>query len=445
MPTYDLAVVGAGPAGLMAARTAAENGLKVVLLERNKEVAPVKRGCGMVLLTLNEPYFGEEKICLNREKGELSFPSQGFSVTYEGPSRDLFSWHIFSPGGELAQFGDTQNGLALGEDARTSAVHDKGALLQGLLRDCEELGVNVLLGTNVAGVEKKREKVHVVCEVNNLEVSYVIAADGVNSRLAQALELNRERTYYGLMKIQGVELEGVEKFDTNTFYSFVTGSEHPTYSVLIPLAGQADGGFRAFTVVFDPEIDVAENLQFFLTKSLHAPFFKNSRIMTKTSSVENIFSPMKVPYRDQVLFIGDAAWCQEIEITSALMCGWNAGNVIASALKESKIGKDGVESYLHWWDTACMRSHDYRNYLRNYALCFLMTDEEIDYLFSQVNAIMPAIFNPYRAFDLLGEELAGSMEKISKERPDIFKKIQTFSSASMETLMEKPMKAALKL
>ncbi len=74
-----------------------------------------------------------------------------------------------------------------------------------------------------------------------------------------------------------------------------------------------------------------------------------------------------------------------------------------------------------------------------------MTDEEIDYLFSQVNAVMPAIFNPYRAFDLLGEELAGSMEKISKERPDIFKKIQTFSSASMETLMEKPMKAALKL
>jgi len=322
MTTYDLAIVGAGPAGLMAARTAAENGLKVVLLERNKEIAPVKRGCGMVLLTLNEPYFGEEKICLKRENGELSFRSQGFSVTYESHSRDLFSWHIFSPGGELVQFGDTQKGLEVGENARTSAVHDKGALLQGLLRDCEELGVKVLMGTNVAGVEKKREKVHIVCEVDNLEASYVIAADGVNSRLAQALEMNSGRTYYGLMKIQGCELEGVEKFDSNTFYSFVTGREHPTYSVLIPLAGQEDGGFRAFTVVFDPEID---------------------------------------------------------------------------------------------------------------------------YLFSQVNAVMPAIFNPYRAFDLLGKELAGSMEKISKERPDIFKKIQTFSSASMETLMEKPLKAALKL
>ena len=31
---YDLLVVGAGPAGLMAAKTAGENGLRVALLER---------------------------------------------------------------------------------------------------------------------------------------------------------------------------------------------------------------------------------------------------------------------------------------------------------------------------------------------------------------------------------------------------------------------------
>jgi digeranylgeranylglycerophospholipid reductase len=30
---YDVAIVGAGPGGLIAAKTAAENGLKVVLIE----------------------------------------------------------------------------------------------------------------------------------------------------------------------------------------------------------------------------------------------------------------------------------------------------------------------------------------------------------------------------------------------------------------------------
>ncbi len=34
---YDLIVVGDGPGGLMAAKTAAEDGLKVIMVERKKE------------------------------------------------------------------------------------------------------------------------------------------------------------------------------------------------------------------------------------------------------------------------------------------------------------------------------------------------------------------------------------------------------------------------
>ena len=35
---YDLVIVGAGPAGLMAAKTAGENGLKVALIERKSVI-----------------------------------------------------------------------------------------------------------------------------------------------------------------------------------------------------------------------------------------------------------------------------------------------------------------------------------------------------------------------------------------------------------------------
>ena len=42
---YDLIVVGGGPGGLMAAKTAAEDGLKVLLIERRKKFADFRRSC----------------------------------------------------------------------------------------------------------------------------------------------------------------------------------------------------------------------------------------------------------------------------------------------------------------------------------------------------------------------------------------------------------------
>ena len=38
---YDLIVVGGGPAGLMAAKIAAEDGLRVILVERKKNIAKI--------------------------------------------------------------------------------------------------------------------------------------------------------------------------------------------------------------------------------------------------------------------------------------------------------------------------------------------------------------------------------------------------------------------
>ena len=42
---YDISVIGAGPAGLMAAKRAAEHGLKVIVIEKRKEIANVTRAC----------------------------------------------------------------------------------------------------------------------------------------------------------------------------------------------------------------------------------------------------------------------------------------------------------------------------------------------------------------------------------------------------------------
>ena len=92
---YDLIVVGAGPAGLMAAKTAGENGLHVALIERKEKIAEINRACSMMLVSLAGKYLGDRIVLSQREK-RLCFPGYGFSIPYEGSIR-IFTHGSYTP------------------------------------------------------------------------------------------------------------------------------------------------------------------------------------------------------------------------------------------------------------------------------------------------------------------------------------------------------------
>ena len=102
---YDLIVVGAGPAGLMAAKTAAEQGLTVALLDRKKTITDINRACSMMIVTLTGKYLND-RVSINTRDNRLCFPAYGFSIPYDGKHQNFYSWSIYSYKGNKIQLGD---------------------------------------------------------------------------------------------------------------------------------------------------------------------------------------------------------------------------------------------------------------------------------------------------------------------------------------------------
>jgi len=90
---YDVVIVGAGPTGLMAAKTAAEKGMKAIVIERKKDVSSIRRACCSHLV-MDDDYENES---IQVGDGKIIFPKNGFEVRYEGPTLNLTDKYFNSP------------------------------------------------------------------------------------------------------------------------------------------------------------------------------------------------------------------------------------------------------------------------------------------------------------------------------------------------------------
>ncbi|MCK4696857.1 MAG: NAD(P)/FAD-dependent oxidoreductase, partial [Dehalococcoidia bacterium] len=213
---YDLIVVGGGPGGLMAAKTAAEDGLKVVLIERKRNITEITRTCLQIFYIRKlsackaglhgDGYIEPVSVEVNDHAYRFHFPGPGFSLDYNGPIKPYYNWIEVSPSGyQIYRRKDTIWGF----------FYDKEVFLAGLLASAQKAGAEILPGTIGMAAENTPDGVKVRVRgkagEQTLEAKKAIAADGVSSNIVDSLGLNKKRQAIGpSMKLVCYEMEGVE-------------------------------------------------------------------------------------------------------------------------------------------------------------------------------------------------------------------------------------------
>jgi digeranylgeranylglycerophospholipid reductase len=165
---YDVVVVGAGPAGTVTARFAAESGAKVIIVERRQEIGvPVLCGEGV-----------SRKI----DQWNILEGKRWIASSMDGA-------RIYSPDGTMVKLSADMAGN------ETGYVIYRDIFDQELAHQAVKAGTKIMMNTTATGLLKKNDKIKGVKvkqfdEEFEIEADIVVGADGVESNIGVGLKLD---------------------------------------------------------------------------------------------------------------------------------------------------------------------------------------------------------------------------------------------------------------
>ena len=320
---YNVVVIGAGPAGSVAARSAAENGASVLILERDREPGiPVRCAEGVShngiapFIEIDERWIAAKitKAVLNSPDGNRALMlNNGLGYVLE---RRLFDTALC----DLA--------CSYGAELKTKAdaldlIWDNG---------------------KIVGVTYKH-----FGEIKEAYCNIVIGADGVESRVGRwagiktALSLEDvESGFQYTMSNIDVDPEACELFFGNDLvpggYIWIFPKSNTTANVGLALAGSRIG-----------DKTPKEYLDDFVEKR-----FPNGKINYIVAGGVPTSATLNEIVKDNIMLVGDAA--RQVNpitgggIVQAMIAAEIAGRIAADAVKEDKFDKKFLKKYVKEWD-----------------------------------------------------------------------------------------------
>jgi digeranylgeranylglycerophospholipid reductase len=313
---WDIAIVGAGPSGASTAKFAAEKGLKVLVVERKKEIG-FPSPCAGYVSKLVSRYFKIDRKCIQQEIERMRtfFPSgkvhvaemQGWIV-----NRSLFD--------KLLAIQAAQAGAKFSVDSE--AVD--------LIKDAEVRGI----------VFKKHSKTHKV------EAKVIVGADGVLSRVAKwsgLPTLNKQ----DIAICPQYEMVNVKLDNPSFAETYFTVDYAPGAYVWIYPTGKDSAkvglGIKKFLANASP----FEYLNRFINEHpIASEKFKDATVISSIVGLVPIGGVIEKTYTNNLLLVGDAAGMADPISGAGIISGILAGKIAAKVAHEAIEDRDTSEERL---------------------------------------------------------------------------------------------------
>ncbi len=388
MEKYDIIIVGAGPAGSMAAKEAAKAGASVLVLERRKEIgAPVRCGEG-----IGSHWLAEMGIKINEK---------------------AVSAHI---NGSLLVAPNLKDTLRVRTPETQGVVVDRKVFDKDLALEAGRAGAKIMVKSEVVGVKKEGGKITgVVAEIDGRKIEYdskvLIAADGAESTIARMAGINSVSTLYD--SDFGVEYEMVN-VDCEDLIEIYFGTELAPrgYGWLFPKGKDvANVGVGIGGSEKGYAID-------YLNKFLKLDRFKKAQPVALKAGLIPVGAPMRGLVLDGFMVAGTAA--HQVDpihgggICLAMDAGMLAGRVAAKCALAGKTDIKSLSEYEISW--RAKREGKLLKRLKLRKVLEKLNDDDLNAVFSSVS--------DDDIERLLRSEFVPVVKKVLLRRPQLLKVLE---------------------